>query len=463
MATTSVSSAYRQLPSVDRLLAAEPLSQLAESAGPALITAMAREALDEARRVIAGGDGAPDQQRLVEDVARRVRAVIAPRPRHVINAAGVIIHTNLGRAPLSPDARDAAVAVSAGYSDLEYDLERGERGSRHDHSESLLQLLTGAEAAIAVNNNASAVLLALSALAEGREVIVSRGEAIEIGGGFRIPDVLLQSGAKLVEVGTTNRTYVGDYADAITEDTAAILRVHRSNFNLAGFTETPAPRELADLAHDRGVPLLNDLGSGAFLETAKYGLAPEPTVADALADHADLALFSGDKLLGGPQAGIAVGGKQIVDRLKQHPLARAVRIDKMDLAALTATLTSYVRGKAEEEIPVWRMISAAPDQLGSRAGEWLAAVGVSGLQVVDSTSAVGGGSLPGETLPTRALSVPASACGAGGPEGLAGRLRAAAVPVIARIADDQVLLDPRTVMPDEDADLVASLKEALGA
>ena len=461
MAATDTTPAYRRLPSVDRLLASETLTELAAAAGPALVTEMARDALDDARRAIAGGADAPDPEVLVGDTARRVERVVAPRPRRVINAAGVVIHTNLGRAPLSVAAREAALAVSAGYSDLEYDLERGERGSRHAHPEPLLQLLTGAEAAVVVNNNASAVLLALAALTAGRDVIVSRGESIEIGGRFRIPDVLVQSGARLVEVGTTNRTYVDDYADAITEETAAILRVHRSNFAMVGFAETPPARDLAALAHDRGVPLLNDLGSGAFLETARYGLAAEPTVSDALSDGADLALFSGDKLLGGPQAGIAVGRKDLVDRLKRHPLARAVRIDKMDLAALTATLGSYIRGRAEEEVPVWRMISAAPAELGARARDWIAALGVEGLEVVDTTSAVGGGSLPGETLPTRALSIPAAACGQGGPGGLAERLRAARTPVVARIADDRVVLDPRTVMPDEDPELVASLREAL--
>ena len=462
MAATDATTAYRQLPSVDRLLASEPLRELIASAGPALVTEMARDALDDARRAIAGGASAPGWEELIEDAARRVDRVVAPRPRRVINAAGVVIHTNLGRAPLSAAAREAAATVSAGYSDLEYDLERGERGSRHTHSESLLRLLTGAEAAIVVNNNASAVLLALAALADGRQVIVSRGESIEIGGRFRIPDVLVQSGAQLVEVGTTNRTYVDDYAEAIAEETAAILRVHLSNFVMVGFTETPTARDLASLAHSRGVPLLNDLGSGAFLETALYGLAAEPTVSDALSDGSDLALFSGDKLLGGPQAGIAVGRKDLVDRLKRHPLARAVRIDKMNLAALTATLISYVRGKAEEEIPVWRMISATPEELGKRARGWIAAVGVEGLEVMDTTSAVGGGSLPGETLPTRALSVPAPSCGEGGPEGFADRLRAAPTPVVARIVDDRVVLDPRTVMPEEDGDLVASLRAALG-
>ncbi|PKB80427.1 MAG: L-seryl-tRNA(Sec) selenium transferase [SAR202 cluster bacterium Io17-Chloro-G9] len=460
-ASSTTTSSYRQLPSVDRLLAAEALVKLANSAGTALVTDMARAALDGARRDIAGGAGAPEQAELVADIARRVDTLVAPRPRRVINAAGVVIHTNLGRAPLSRAAQEAALTVSAGYSDLEYDLERGERGSRHSHPESLLQLLTGADAAIVVNNNASAVLLALSALAEGREVIVSRGESIEIGGRFRIPDVLVQSGARLVEVGTTNRTYVEDYADAITEDTAAILRVHRSNFAMIGFTETPEPRDLAALGRERGILMLNDLGSGALLDTAKYGLAPEPTVAETLDEGADLALFSGDKLLGGPQAGIVVGTKSFIDHLKRHPLARAVRIDKMDLAALTATLTSYIKGKAEEEIPVWRMISSTPEQLGRRARRWLRGVGVDGLNIVNTTSAVGGGSLPGETLPTRALSIPAAVCGEGGTEGLAERLRRASVPVVVRIADDQVLLDPRTVMPDEDGDLVASLREAL--
>jgi L-seryl-tRNA(Ser) seleniumtransferase len=459
--TAPTPSPYRQLPSVDRLLSNPEVHRLTETVGAGLTTEAARASLDAARKAIGAGGATPSMDEMARDIYDRVLSLVQPRPRRVINAAGVVIHTNLGRAPLSRAALEAAAAVGGSYSDLEYDLEAGERGSRHTHPERILTALTGAEAAIVVNNNASAVLLALSALAAGKEVIVSRGESIEIGGRFRIPDVMRQSGAKLVEVGTTNRTYPEDYEEAITPETAAILRVHRSNFALVGFTNTPEGREMADMAHRHGLPLINDLGSGCFLDTAKYGLAPEPTVREALAEGADLALFSGDKLLGGPQAGIAVGAKRHVDRLKRHPLARAVRIDKLDLAALTATLVSYLTGKAEQEIPVWQMISATTEMLERRARAWAQALGMEGVRVIESTSAIGGGSLPGETLPTRVLAVPTALCGPGGPEGLAARLRKGTPPVVARIADDMLLLDPRTVLPHEDEELAAALKAAL--
>jgi L-seryl-tRNA(Ser) seleniumtransferase len=422
---------------------------------------MTRVSLDEARKAIGGGEPAPNLDALVQDIHERVMVLLRPRPQRVLNAAGVVIHTNLGRAPLSVAAQQAAIAVSGSYSDLEYDLEAGERGSRHVHPEKLLQVLSRAEAAIVVNNNASAVMLALTAVAAGKEVIVSRGEAIEIGGRFRIPDVLRLSGATLIEVGTTNRTYVEDYEEAITPETAAILRVHRSNFALIGFTHTPDAREMAEMAERHGVPMINDLGSGCFLETASYGLTPEPTVQQAVEEGATVALFSGDKLLGGPQAGIAVGRKELIDRMKRHPLARAVRIDKLDLAALTATLVPYLTGRAEQEVPVWRMISAPVEELERRARAWASALGTEGVEVVDSTSAIGGGSLPGESLPTRALTVPAALCGPGGPEGLAKRMRAGSPPVVTRIEDDRVYLDPRTVLPEDDEELAAALKAAL--
>ncbi|MBI4329322.1 MAG: L-seryl-tRNA(Sec) selenium transferase, partial [Chloroflexi bacterium] len=374
-------SDYRRLPGVDRLLAHPLLQEFTARAGHDLLVAIAREALEEARGSIALGAGVPSMDELAQGAALRLGALLRPRPRPVINATGIVIHTNLGRAPLSRAAQEAVLATARSYSDLEYDLEAGDRGSRHAHAEELLRRLTGAEAAIAVNNNASAVLLALATLAAGKEVVVSRGEAVEIGGGFRIPDVLRQSGAHLVEVGTTNRTYARDYEAAITPETAAILKVHRSNFALVGFTHTPEARELAELAHRRGIPLLHDLGSGCLLDTTRYGLAAEPRVQESVAEGADLSLFSGDKLLGGPQAGIAVGRGAVVERMKAHPLARAVRMDKLDLAALTATLVSYLTGRAEEEIPVWRMIAAPLAELERRARAWAAGRG-EGVEVV---------------------------------------------------------------------------------
>ena len=453
----------RLLPSVDRLLGSEALSALAEDVGVESVTHAAREAIDAARGAILGGetDSAPAIETLAEHVTAAINDLLGPRPRRVINAAGVIIHTNLGRAPLSHAAIAAMTAVARGYSNLEYDLQAGERGSRHAHPERLLQFLTGAEAAIVVNNNASAVLLALAAIAGGREVIVSRGEAVEIGGRFRIPDVLRQSGAILVEVGTTNRTYASDYADAITENTGALLRVHRSNFAVIGFTSTPEAAEIADIAHTHGVPLINDLGSGCLLDTVQFGLAAEPTVRDTLErENSDVAMFSGDKLLGGPQAGVAVGRKDLIDKMKSHPLARAVRIDKLDLAALTATLQSYARGAALAEVPVWRMISADVAALDERALRWLEEIGGDGLRVVETETAVGGGSLPGGTLPTRALAIEPERANA---DTLSARLRTSSAhpAIIGRIEDDRLLLDPRTVLPEEDGELIAAVRAAL--
>ena len=354
------------------------------------------------------------------------------------------MHTNLGRAPLSQDALRAVVQVSE-YVDLEFDLTRGGRGSRHDHLNEALRLATGAEAGIAVNNNAAATMLVLAALASGgREVIVSRSEAVEIGGGFRIPDVLAQSGAKLVEVGTTNRTYAKDYADAINANTAAILKVHRSNFVISGFTHDANIRELAQIGHQTSVPVIHDVGSGALLDTSAYGLQREPMVQDSIRDGASIVMFSGDKLLGGPQAGIIAGSLKLIDIVKSHPLARAMRIDKLTVAALHATLMSYVRGAAEEEIPVWRMIAAKPDVIRARAELWRDRVGRG--EVVPGLSTIGGGSAPEQMLPTWLMKVESEL----GPDRAAAKLRKCSdpFPIIGRIADDALYLDPRTILSE---------------
>jgi len=448
---------YRALPSVDRLLADERLRPLGEGERP-VVTELARQALEAARNAVAGGRPAPTEDQLVESVLGLAEAVFRPSLRHVINATGVIIHTNLGRAPLSDGAIAAMAAVSRGYSNLEFDLEEGERGSRFDHLEPVLRQLTAAEAAMAVNNNAAALLLALSSLARDREVIVSRGQAVEIGGGFRIPDVLRHSGARLVEVGTTNRTYLRDYEAAITADTVALMRVHASNFRIVGFTETPDIQDLARVAHEHGLLLLDDLGSGCLLDTAGFGLAPEPTVQASLAAGADLTMFSGDKLLGGPQAGIIVGRSEHVERLRRHPLARAVRMDKASTAALTATLLHYLRGEALEELPVWQMIAAPVAGLHRRARRWANAIGAP-ARVIAGRSMVGGGSLPEESLPTKLVAIP-SADGAYVTD-LARRLRRGDPPLVARIERDVLLLDPRTVLPREDSAVVRAVKAAL--
>lgn len=454
---TSGRDRRRALPSVDRLLAHPVLGEAIAAQGRELAVEAARAALAEARARIHAGTPAPALADLAADALRRLDALTRGTLYPVINATGVIIHTNLGRAPLSAAARAAMVAVAAGYSNLEYDLAAGERGSRYLHAEKLLCQLTGAEAALAVNNNAGAVFLALTALAQGRSVVISRGQLVEIGGGFRIPDVMRQSGARLVEVGTTNRTHRRDFEAAIDGDTALLLRVHSSNFKQIGFVSEVALAEMVELGRQHGIPVLDDLGSGSLLDTARYGLAAEPMVQASIAAGADLVTFSGDKLLGGPQAGLIVGREALVARLRHHPLARALRVDKGTLAALQATLLHYLRGEAEREVPVWRMIALPPAGLEARAATWAARLRERGIPAVvaTTTSTVGGGSLPGETLPTRALALAHPAL-----DRLAAALRQGQPPVVGRIADDRLILDPRTVPPEMDASLVAAVEAA---
>lgn len=451
---------FRQLPSVDRLLADQRLRPLAEEYPPSTLVGVIRECLATIRDLVRQGGQPPTYDELVESLVARIPLLLGPSLRPVINATGVIIHTNLGRAPLSKEALQAMATVSRGYSNLEYDLEAGERGSRHTHLESLLTRLTGAEAALAVNNNAAAVLLTLTALAHGREVIISRGQLVEIGGGFRIPDVMRQSGARLVEVGTTNRTYLRDYEEAITPETVALLRVHTSNFRITGFTTATPLAELVRLAHDRGLIVIDDLGSGCLLDVTVYGLAPEPMVQESIATGADIVLFSGDKLLGGPQAGIILGRQRLVSALRRHPLARAVRMDKASIAGLAVTLLHYLRGEVEQKVPVWRMIATPMEHIERRARAWAASI-QHGAVVIEGRSMVGGGSLPEEGLPTYLLAVsPPAGCTA---NELAARLRRANPPVVARIERDCLVLDPRTVDPEEDDNLLSTLRAALAA
>lgn len=453
-------NALRSLPSVDWVLH-NPLLAPFGSLPHDLLVRTARDEIDRARATVEDGQPSPSPQDVATGVAAGLRRLMEPNLQPVINATGVILHTNLGRAPLSREALEAIRRVAAGYSNLELDLSSGERGSRYSHVEELLCRLTGAEGAMVVNNNASAVLLSLATLAPGKEVIVSRGQAVEIGGGFRVPDVMRQSGARLVDVGTTNRTYVADYAAAIGPRTGAILRVHTSNFRVVGFTQEVDIAELAELARSRGLPLIDDLGSGCLLDTRSFGLAYEPTPQESMAAGASLACFSGDKLLAGPQAGIIVGDAAIMRRLRRHPLARAIRIDKLSLAALTATLLHYVKGEAKEEVPVWRMIAASIEELSARANKWAAAFPSVGT-VVDGQSTIGGGSLPGETLPTRLLSLSmAHAPGRQSVASLARRLRTGRPAVVTRIEKDSLLLDPRTVLPEQDEELLEALARAV--
>jgi len=455
-------SRFRGLPSVDRVLSDKRVKCLLDEYPHDLVVDVVRQQLDEERASIAQGDDASGFDAIVESVCSEVAALVAPRPRPVINATGVIIHTNIGRAPLSQEAVRAMEAASRGYCNLEFDLDTGSRGSRNVHVERLLCQLTGAEAALVVNNNASGVMLGLAALAKRKEVIVPRGQAVEIGGSFRIPEIMRQSGAKLVEVGTTNCTYINDYEQAIGERTAALLRVHSSNFKLLGFTHTVSLEELVALGSRHDIPVLDDLGSGCLIDTTQFGLDPEPMVQDSVSKGAGLAFCSGDKLLGGPQAGLIVGRKALVDRLKKHPLARATRVDKTRLAGLHATLVSYIKGEAMRGIPVWRMISMPLSEVDRRAKRWAGELG-DAAQVMDGESTVGGGSLPGGTLPTRVVAIGAQGRKKEGKpiQELARRLRTGELPVIGRVSGNLLLLDPRTVPPEEDTAVVQAVRSAL--
>ena len=456
-----MTSPHRALPSVDRLAGDPRVQALIDSYSREPVLALVRETLAESREAIGEGSSAPGYDDLAAAIEQRAEALWRPWPSPLINATGVVLHTNLGRAPLSAEAIEAAQRTAAGYSDLELDLDTGHRGSRQKHVSDLLCRLTGAEAALVVNNNASAVLLGLAALAAGKEVIVSRAEAVEIGGGFRIPDVLRQSGAALVEVGTTNRTYVRDFEAAITENTGAILSVHASNFRVVGFTHAPSLRELSELGARSGIPVLHDLGSGCLLDSARFGLAHEPMPQESVDAGASLAFFSGDKLLGGPQAGIVAGKRNLVAGVSRHPLARAVRIDKVSIAALTATLLHYLRDEASAKIPIWEMIARSPGSLAERAEAWRSAIG-GPTSVVPGQSTVGGGSLPGETMATSLLSIDASTM-PGGASSLAAKLRRCSPPIIGRIEDERVLLDPRTTPPHLDETLVRGVSQALNS
>ena len=456
----AVQEELRRLPSVDVLLHAPAIEVMLAVGGRSLAVDAIRAVLDEAREMILAGGTCPAEDVLARQAVRRLRVLARPTLRPVINATGVVIHTNLGRAPLSEAALEAMAAVGRAYSNLEYDLDAGQRGSRYVHANDLLCRLTGAEAALVVNNNAGAVLLALSALASGREVVISRGQLIEIGGGFRIPDVMRQSGACLVEVGTTNRTHLRDYEEALGPETAMLMVAHQSNFRVTGFTAAVPARELVELAHARGLIVFEDLGSGTLLDTQAYGFSKEPTVQEAVSDGIDLVSFSGDKLLGGPQAGILVGRAALVARLRRHPLTRALRVDKTTLAGLQATLLHYLKGEAERAVPVWRLIAQSPEELDQRACGWAARLREAGLEarVIDGRSAAGGGSLPAETVPTRLLAIDMPS-----PDEAAAQLRAHDPPLIVRIEQDLLCLDPRTVLPDQDALLLEALLSVLGA
>ncbi|MBL8851008.1 MAG: L-seryl-tRNA(Sec) selenium transferase [Planctomycetaceae bacterium] len=452
----------RLLPAVDRVLGAPEVAALCDAHGRATVTNYVRNVLDELRAGAADQlpDNAPDmEEEVVRRVSERAGQSERQRLRRVINGTGIVLHTNLGRAPLAKRAVEAIAEVAAG-ANLEVDLETGQRGRRGAAVESLLRELTGAEAALVVNNCAAATLLTLQTVAAGRDVVISRGQLIEIGGAFRLPDVFRQAGVKLVEVGTTNRTRLADYAAAIHGETAALLRVHPSNYRISGFSESTSIGELAALGKEADLPAIDDVGSGCLYDLARYGLADEPIVADSLRAGASLVLFSGDKLLGGPQCGIIVGGRELVDRLRSNPLTRALRVDKLTFAALQATLEIHRAGRAFEEIPALQQLALTEDDLRPRAVALLAqlnaqSAGKHRFSIRSVDSAAGGGSLPDQTLPSLAIRI----IGENATE-LAARLRRGNPAVLSRIVEDEVLIDLRTVMPDDDDALVGRLVHA---
>lgn len=442
----------RNLPSVETLLNEDQAKILVKRYGRTQTLNAIRETLDEIRQTHTPGRRIPDSQHILLTIEKRLSQWFQPTLVGVINATGVILHTNLGRAPLSLSAYQAMQDIACGYNTLEFDMSRGKRGSRSVHAEAILTRLTGAEAATIVNNNASAVLLALSSLAKRRKVVIARTQLIEIGGGFRIPDVMKQSGAKLVEVGTTNRVHIRDYEEALQEPVGLVMRAHHSNFKLLGFTHEPSLEEIITIAHRYGVSVMDDLGSGTLLDTSKYGLTHEPTIQESVEAGADLISFSGDKLLGGPQAGILIGNRDLIAKIKKHPLARAVRPDKLCLAALTETLLHYLRDEAEQKIPIWRMMGAKVDTLKTRAEHWQQAIGNG--EVVRSQSTIGGGSLPEETLPTYVLKLEVRSA-----DSYLKKMRGLQPAIIGRIEENAVYLDPRTVLPEQDETLINGLKQ----
>ncbi|MDH4099039.1 MAG: L-seryl-tRNA(Sec) selenium transferase [Nitrospirota bacterium] len=456
---TSRQAELRRLPSVEEVLQVPALAPWIETLSRAVVTAVVRDQLASIRKAVVDGADCPDESAIHGRIAAALKQKSLSTLRPVINATGVILHTNLGRAPLSKAAIQALTEVAAGYSNLELDLSSGKRGRRAPFMEELVRHLTGAESALVVNNNAAALLLALGTLANGKEVIISRGELVQIGGGFRIPDILQQSGAKLKEVGTTNQTYASDYEKAIGPDTAMILRVHHSNFRMLGFTHQAERRDLAALAERHNILLVEDLGSGAVADTAAFGMEHEPTPADSLAAGVHLVCFSGDKILGGPQAGILAGRKTLVEQMRRHPLLRAIRVDKLQAAALQATLIDYLKGEPEKRNPVWQMLSATIDSLRLRAEELAATLKNAGIaaEATPCTSAMGGGSLPEQDMPSYGVTVTPAYPVNEEEE----KLRTGETPIMARIEEDRLVLDLRTVLPGQDDTLVKALCDSL--
>ena len=447
----------KKIPKVDDLLRSPALSDALAQYGDRAVTEAVRAELDVLRQGILKGQVQvlPEHPDLCRQIVTSVQRAALPSFRTVINGTGIILHTNLGRACLSEKAAQAASDAARRYSNLEYNLQTGSRGSRYSHVEDILCRLTGAESALVVNNNAAAVLLILSALTQGGQVIVSRGELVEIGGSFRVPEIMEACGAQLKEVGATNKTHLRDYERAINEQTKALMKVHTSNYRIIGFSQTPSLSDLTELGHRYNLPVIEDLGSGCLLDLNRFGIHDEPSVQDSLKAGVDVVSFSGDKLLGGPQAGIILGKKQYVDILKKHPLNRAMRVDKMTLAALEATLHSYEQG-TEDEIPVIGMLAAQPEALRQKAQQLHSLLEEAGIpsQVVPVEGRVGGGSVPNHSLPSYAVALE------GAVNDLEQKLRLGLRPIIGRIHNDRYLLDVRTLWAEDFPVIVAAIREA---
>jgi L-seryl-tRNA(Ser) seleniumtransferase len=463
--TLGAAGELRKIPSVESLLSQAPFEILCRKFGHAAVVEKTRALLDSMRDRIRAGAG---EQELAEALAHldgavesRLEADVAPSLIPALNATGILVHTNLGRAPLSESALAAVVEIGRGYNNLELDLADGKRGSRHRHAERLLGKLFPDRSALVVNNAAAAVMLSLNTFAAGKDVVISRGELVEIGGSFRVPEILERSGARLREVGTTNKTRLSDYESAIGAETGAILRVHPSNFRIVGFTESAPTEDLVRLGESKGLPVIEDFGSGNLLPLGAFGLPGEPKVGDSLASGVHLSIFSGDKLLGGPQAGILVGDPARVTACRKNPMSRALRVDKLIYAALEATLSSYVRERAVEEIPVLRMLSLAPDAIRKRAAalvERLSPISNLSLRVEESTSKVGGGAAPDAEIPTFVIALRSPTASA---DEILAALRRHRPPVIARISEDRVLLDLRTIAPEEEAILGEAIRSVI--
>ena len=457
--SNEIQNELRKLPAVEKVLSAPVLAAAIERYSHPVVTLAVRAVIDEIRHSIAAGGKTPVLDDVIEKVQNHLAEEWPGLLQPVINATGIILHTNLGRAPLSAEVVSTLANILGGYYALELDLATGERGVRAREMEKLLRIVTGAESALVVNNNAAAVLLVLTAMAKGREVIVSRSELVQIGGGFRVPDVMAQSGAVMREVGTTNQTFARDFEQAINDNTAMLLSVHRSNFALRGFTHDPSLVELKELANNFGLPLVYDLGSGAIVDTAIYGMSHEPTVGQALEAGADVVCVSGDKLLGGPQCGIILGKKVFIDQLRKHPLIRAVRVDKYAAVALTATLLQYLKGETHK-LPAYAMMAATLDSLSERGKTVVSSMDEAGIgaEVIDGESLAGGGSLPDETLPTKLVAVTIK----GNIDAFSRRLRLGTSPVLGRVHEGHFIIDLRTVFPAQDAELVKAIIAALG-